>query len=119
MYTINHPKIFVLLTLCRLALAAGGLIDPQTPIPDDVDDYLSRQYTWPVYPALAQRLGISGSTLFARGLTGLAEGQSRNITLIDFIAGCYKFYVDTEKSVLRVGSVAAACDRLQAILDVS
>jgi hypothetical protein len=31
MYTINHPQILVLATLCRLALARVGRLDPTTP----------------------------------------------------------------------------------------
>jgi hypothetical protein len=112
MYTVNHPHILVSATLCRLALVRAELLDPATPLPDDIADGLAGTFFWPIYPALARRIGLPGSTSFLRDAHGVAPGQLRELPLAEYISGCYSLYGGLAKDTLRVGSVATACERL-------
>jgi hypothetical protein len=112
MYTVNHPHIVVLATMCRLALARAGHLDAATPLPADIDDYLATHFIWPTYPALARRIGLPGSTTFLVNSYGLADGQTRELTLAEYVSACYRQYGGLETDALRVGDVAKACDRL-------
>lgn len=112
MYTINHPHILVLASLCHMALARAGRLDPAVALPDDIDDNLAAHFTWPTYPALAKAIGFTGSTTFLRGIHGLPEGQPREWPLAEYIAAAYQLYSGLGGDALRVGDVASACERL-------
>jgi hypothetical protein len=112
MYTLNHPHIVVLASLCHAVLTRAGHIDRTIPIPDDVDDYLATHFTWPIYPALARRIGLSGSTTFLVNSYRLPEGQTRELPLADYVSACYRQYSDISPATLRVRDVATAHDRL-------
>ena len=116
MYTINHPHILALATLCRVVLARADLVDVMVPVPENIDDFLAAHFIWPTYPALAKRIGLRGSTTFLAIANGQAEDQARELPLADYIAGCYRIYSSLEKDALRVGGVATACERLRAIV---
>jgi hypothetical protein len=116
MYTINHPHILVLATLCRLALARAGHLDATAPLPESIEDNLATHFVWPTYPALARRIGVTGSTTFLRRTVGLAEGQARALPLADYVSACYRIYDGLEKDALRAGVVATACERLGAVI---
>jgi hypothetical protein len=116
MYTINHPHILVLATLCRLALARAGRLDLTVPLPEGIDDYLAAQFVWPTYPALAKRLGLPGSTTFLRNVRDLTPGQTRDLPLADYVSACFSLYGSLTKDTLRVGAVASACGRLSALM---
>jgi hypothetical protein len=119
MYTINHPHILVLATLCRLALARAGHLDPEAPLPMAIDDYLAKHFIWPTYPALAKRFGLpGGSTTFLRRDNDLVEGQSRALPLADYVSASYKIYDGLAKDTLRKGVVATACERLAPLITV-
>jgi hypothetical protein len=116
MYTINHPHILVLATLCRLVLARANLVDVRTPVPENIDDSLAAHFIWPTYPPLAKRIGLPGSTTFLINAHGLAGDQARELPLGDYITRCYRIYSGLQKDALRVGNVAKACDRLGAVV---
>jgi hypothetical protein len=118
MYTINHPHILVLATLCRLMLIRAGHLDLIAPLPEGIDDYLATHFTWPTYPALAKRIGVPGSTTFLRNPRGLSDGQSRELPLDEYVAGCFRLYGSFPKETLRVGPVPAACERLASLVSV-
>lgn len=63
MNTINHPVVAVLGDVMRQVLARAGIeiVEPGTA----PDDRLAGSGAWPVYPEIAARLGLSGSTAFA------------------------------------------------------
>ncbi len=90
MYFENHPHIRVLGTLARLALEKTGLelADPweENPPPDD----LSGSLQWPVYPALARRLGIAGSFCFMRAISHTPAGQDRRLSVEMFVRETYR-----------------------------
>jgi hypothetical protein len=116
MFTFNHPHILVLATLCRLALARAGHLDRTTPLPEGIDDYLATNFIWPTYPALARRIGLPGSTTFLLNAYGLAEGQTRELPLTDYVSTCFHIYGGLAKDTLRRGAVATACERLGALV---
>jgi hypothetical protein len=64
MYSINHPKAYVLFDLARHLLDQAGI--PWKPL--DFDHYavndLARDTIFPVYPEVAERFGIAGSYIF-------------------------------------------------------
>lgn len=116
MYTFNHPHIKVLGSLCRLALARAGHLDPAASLPDGIDDDLAMNFTWPVYPALARRIGLVGSNTFLRGVHGLAPGQTREIPLAEYVSMSFRVYEGLAKDMLRTGVVATASERLGSLV---
>jgi hypothetical protein len=116
MYTVNHPHIFALATLCRLALARAGLIDAMTPVPENIEDSLATHFNWPIYPALSRRIGLPGSTTFLHNVRAVDEGQSRELSLAEFIAASFRIYQSVGTESLRTGVVAKACERLGAFV---
>ncbi|MGG5818275.1 WcbI family polysaccharide biosynthesis putative acetyltransferase [Falsiroseomonas sp. HW251] len=61
MLTTNHPRIGLLHGLARQALARAGLAASDAPPPEDE---LARSIVWPVYPEIAERLGVEGGLGF-------------------------------------------------------
>jgi hypothetical protein len=116
MYTLNHPHILVLATLCRIALAHAGHVDLAVPLPDGIDNALAAHFVWPTYPVLARRIGVPGSTTFLRRSLGLTPGQSRDLSLADYVAACYRIYDGFPTDLIAAGAVKTACERLKALV---
>jgi hypothetical protein len=91
MYTINHPAVRVIATIITIITASVGIIDPATPAPT-ASDYLATNLIWPVYPEIAERIGVLGSLSFSRSLHGLPPGAPREIDLPTFIEESYATY---------------------------
>lgn len=65
MHTINHPIPAVLEDVARQLLSGAGL--PARPVPTQrPPDRLIGGGTWPIYPELAERLGLEGATAYRR-----------------------------------------------------
>lgn len=62
MHTPNHPHLSVLTHLARLAARRAGLELLEEPVPGELADGLSSTI-WPVYPEIAQALGVEGGSL--------------------------------------------------------
>jgi hypothetical protein len=83
MLTPNHPRIEALCGLARQALRkadihpAGSITLPP--------DGLARSRVWPVYPAIAQRLGVEGSL-------GFQQQRGIMVDLPEMIARAYAAY---------------------------
>lgn len=60
MYSMNHPKLPAVVQLARLAARAAGLPLARDLAPGEMEDPLNGT-VWPVYPALAEPLGLEGS----------------------------------------------------------
>lgn len=99
MHTMNHPKLSVLADVTRAALIREGI----TYIPgidQYVDDPLALHPCWPVYPEIAETLGIEGSYYFKRS-TNRSLDKLQMIDLEDFIIGSFETYDKYEKNELR------------------
>ncbi len=109
MHTINHPKPQVLADValhCLGQLGIEGVADAS----DVVDDELARSPCWPVYPEVAQALGLrqSGSYAFKGAHRPLDQGKSVHYMGLDaFIKASFVLYARYALGDLQ-------CDRLQA-----
>jgi hypothetical protein len=101
MYTINHPHITVLASLCRLSLIRLGLIDESAPrLRDALPDFLRTRLVWPVYPQLAQRMKISGSLNLLKAVSGPVADEQRRIPLMDYICRSFAQYRLLDRTLL-------------------
>lgn len=62
MHTVNHPAVSILGQVAMQALARTG-VSPH-PVETPPHDHLGDSYRWPVYPEIAQRLGVAGGLTF-------------------------------------------------------
>ncbi len=92
MYSIVHPKPFVLADIARRLFAKTGLAVRN----DNVDDYaiddLARAEIFPVYPEIAELFGIPGGYLFKQGNFHISNGVGNFLTLPEYLAACYAAY---------------------------
>lgn len=116
MFMSNHPHVRLLTTLCRDMYVKLGLLKPKAPVPFVAKDHLSESFTWPVYPALARRLGIQGSLNFQRPKWLVPPGE-RDLPLGQYLKDLFAYYAGVERKVLEVGSVIKVRDTLAALLD--
>jgi hypothetical protein len=109
MHTINHPKPQVLADValhCLAALGIAGVADAR----DVVADELARSPCWPVYPEVAQALGLRtpGSHAFKGAHRPVDQGKSVHYMGLDaFIQASFALYARYAPGDLQ-------CDRLQA-----
>ncbi|EGF93592.1 hypothetical protein ABI_20330 [Asticcacaulis biprosthecium C19] len=117
MYMANHPHVRVLATLCHQLYVRLGIIDATTPVPVIKKDHLGESFTWPVYPAMAKRFGITGSNDFQRP-AWLAKGlwDSRKIPLGTYLKDIFAFYATVPREHLETEAMIQARDRLAALL---
>jgi hypothetical protein len=90
MHSINHPRILPIADVCRMVLAQAGLGEHPLEAAEGVRDLLAQPPLWPVYPPIAESLGLSGSYEFhgfPRG-TGLPQPMS----LESFIGASFETY---------------------------
>jgi GSCFA family/Polysaccharide biosynthesis enzyme WcbI len=65
MYSMNHPKLFVLADIARIVLTRAGL-DVLPGVEEYAYDELKNDYVWPLYPEIGKRLNLEGHYLFKR-----------------------------------------------------
>ncbi|MCY0992212.1 WcbI family polysaccharide biosynthesis putative acetyltransferase [Nannocystis sp. ILAH1] len=114
MLTMNHPCIFVFATLARAAAIQLGLLDAAVPTPELRFDPLAIDTIWPVYPELAEALGVPGDLLFKRQ-TALTQpiGNMACLPLPAFLRESFAMYRDypvqafEAEDVIRVRRVLA------------
>ncbi|WP_110350147.1 WcbI family polysaccharide biosynthesis putative acetyltransferase [Methylobacterium sp. B4] len=111
MHTINHPKLFVLGDLAREALTRAGIPARAATCEDYLPDPLSGSI-WPVYPEIAARIGVTGSTTFKPPLGGLnfLVDAGRCIDLRAMVESSLAIYAHTPK-------IAQHCERVGGWLD--
>lgn len=105
-HSVNHPKLFVLSSIAEGILRKLGIV-PTTRRPETfLHDMLSDSCVWPVYPAIARRLGIEGDYAFkvSRHLC-TEQVPIRILSLRDYIYGSLKYFDVYPREELR-------CDRL-------
>lgn len=98
-YTVNHPKLLVLSSIAeailnKLCLSPSSMLRrPEEFLPDQ----LSKIVVWPVYPEIAEKLGLEGNYIFKIG--------NQRLTLREYIEGsfkCYNTYVYDELRCSRI-----------------
>jgi hypothetical protein len=104
MHTFNHPKIRVMATMCRQALARTDLaIAEPDADPDGIEDVLARASRWPVYPEIARRLGLDEPFGFSKAERDGGEALS----LRAFAEQSYAIYRQLPAEDLATGVRAA------------
>jgi hypothetical protein len=116
MYTMNHPNIPMMADLCALALDKANLARPVVDVTDRLDDYLEREFIWPVYPDLLSKPSYWGSTIFKRSTHDTPPHEQREISLEAFIAGSYKIYASTLIDDLKTPQISVFADKLAEII---
>ena len=86
MHTINHPKIGALYDIARQIVAKIG-VKTVTESALRPHDNLLVGPIWPIYPEIADELGLPGGSYLFKGL-----GSYRQFNLNEFIAGSYSAY---------------------------
>ena len=95
MHTINHPKIRVMASIARLALSRAGASVAEIDA-GKLKDGLAAGPRWPVYPAIAERLEVEGSSDFVT-----AESTGGEVLDIEqFATACYGLYADLASEIL-------------------
>jgi len=89
MHMPHHPSISVLSDIAKRVATKAGI--PITGSTENVPDRLKQGLVMPVYPALARRFGLTGSTSFK---LGKHEGRRRDVelSLEKFIHRSYLVY---------------------------
>lgn len=94
MYSFNHPDIRVMEDITRSLLKRTGIeIFSQNPS-QYLDDLLKKMSIWPVYPAIAERLGLQGDFTFMKGML---QGT---MSLREFVEESFGLYGQFDKSSL-------------------
>ncbi len=87
MHTINHPKLFVLADIARMILSRCNVAFVDDAVEDRIIDPLLAGPTWPVYPAIAEQFGFTGSMNFKK--VELDSHASLMLDLPRFVAGSF------------------------------
>jgi hypothetical protein len=90
MHSINHPRILAIADVCRMVLAQAGLGEHPLEAAEGVRDVLAQPPLWPVYPPVAESLGVPGSYDFH----GFPRGTDlpQPMTLESFIGASFATY---------------------------
>lgn len=110
MYSLVHPKPFVLFDIAKKLFARQGLDVPAINLDYYTIDDLSRAEIFPVYPPIAEWFGVPGSYTFKLENYHLSSDVGDFITLPLYLAECYKVYQRCE-------SVQISHPRVDAWLD--
>ena len=107
MHVMNHPKAFVVGDIARRLLAESGFSPEPVEIEDYLGDELAQDVVWPIYPAIAEHFGLTGSYLFK--VKPLGDGFPKLYDLAGFIAASFSIYDAMQAADL-------ACARVEAWL---
>jgi GSCFA family/Polysaccharide biosynthesis enzyme WcbI len=106
MHTTNHPTVGVLADLAREVVRRAGLA-ADVAVPESyLTDPMIHFAVWPVYPEIAERLGLNGSYAF-KAAQPREQAMPALLDLEEFIARSFEAYAQIEPSAL-------ACPRLEA-----
>jgi hypothetical protein len=109
MHTINHPRLPVLADVvqhCLGVLGIKGAADARAVVPDE----LAHSACWPVYPAVAEALGLAGEGSYhfkCQRSPALHGKPVKYLGLEEFVAQSLALYA-------RQSPGALVCDRLEA-----
>ena len=92
MYSLAHPKPYVLFDLAKRLFADVGLKAPDVDFDYYSIDDLARSEIFPIYPPVGSILGVRGSYLFKMKNFHLSQSVGDILTLPQFLAESYKTY---------------------------
>lgn len=92
MYSIVHPKPFVLADVARKLFAKAGLAIRNHNFDDYAIDDLARAEIFPVYPEIAEIYGVPGGYLFKGGNFHISAGVGEFLTLPQYLSACFAIY---------------------------
>lgn len=115
MYSMNHPRLFVLADVARALLAREGIATLEG-ADVFVHDDLADGPVWPVYPEVGARLGLPGSLTFKlpRGLAS-PDQPVLMLGLDDFLASSFELFASHPHGALRSAKLSSA--RYQGLAD--
>jgi hypothetical protein len=97
MHAINHPQQSVLFDIMRAALNKAGFVAQCDADPAEQADTLEHHAQLPIYPEIAERIGLTGSLRFKIGGVGDA---ARYIDLPEFVERSYDVYATLPHNAL-------------------
>lgn len=100
MYSSNHPHLRVLVDIARRMLNMLGVEIIHQNVVDYLPDALRAMPIWPVYPAVAMKLGLEGDYTFKR------HDPHGTITLKEFVEQSYAIYDQYESDSLEALTVS-------------
>jgi len=92
MYSLVHPRPFVLFDLAKKFLAHAGLPTPAVNGDYYAVDDLGRAEIFPIYPPIGEYFGVQGSYTFKLENYHLSAEVGEFVTLPYYLAECYKVY---------------------------
>jgi hypothetical protein len=92
MYSVAHPKPFVLFDLAKRLFADIGRKIPEVDFDYYSIDDLARSEIFPIYPPIGELLGVRGGYLFKQKNFHLSQSVGDVLTLPEFLAESYKVY---------------------------
>ncbi|WP_298327812.1 WcbI family polysaccharide biosynthesis putative acetyltransferase [Asticcacaulis sp.] len=116
MYMTNHPAVRVLAALAAQLYSRLGLIPRSAPLPEIEKDHLGESFTWPVYPALAARIGARGSFDFKRPAWLTPAGESRSLTMKQYLIDLFNFYDNVPRERLLVSPFLETVAKIEPLL---
>lgn len=100
MYSFNHPRLGVMADIARALLVREGLPIVNQNVADYLDDPLRGMSIWPVYPHIADRLGLQGDLNFKSHEPGVTY------TIRQFLESSYHLYDLYERDTLSATTVS-------------
>lgn len=94
MYSNNHPHLRVLVDIARRLMASLGIPVVNQNVTDYLHDALRAMPIWPIYPPIAEKLGLRGDYSFKR------HDPHGLMTLREFVERSYATYDEYEKDSL-------------------
>lgn len=94
MYSSNHPTIAVMEDIARELLQRIGMFYFAESKHEFLPDPLKAQPIWPIYPEIAERLGLRGSTSFK------INDPHGTLELREFVSNCYDNFAQYDRDTL-------------------
>jgi hypothetical protein len=117
MHGINHPRGLALADVMRAAAIRAGLLGEAAPRVRPPFDHLAADTIWPVYPEIAEALGIPGGMLFKRYSHPVGPlGNALYIGLPRLLRESYAMYRALPEAAFREGAVGRVRETLAGMI---